>query len=173
MHETHVFNENLKRFEPIDSKCMFCDSGHSQNVNENCFIPIFNEQERSGSTTGYRTVKYNKISIGISRCCQCFAIHKSAELKGKLAAWGIGIAVCTFLAIPLILKFANNSFWGIFFSILMGAIIGLKVGFYLFHFFENKFVKQKGILTKQGAASKYKVVQDLLNDGWTFKEPEA
>ena len=164
MQNTHIFNEKLNRFEPIDSKCMFCETGHSQNRNDNCFIPLLKENN-------------SRTTVGVPRCSRCLKIHKSARLKARLLAWGTGMVICLSLLIFVhwklnisrlesdVLAFSIAIATGIVISIALGITVSVS------RFLENKFIKRKGILTKQEGVNKYEVIQKLIRDGWIYDKP--
>jgi hypothetical protein len=170
MQETHIFNKNLKRLEPIDSKCMFCDVRYSQNMNDNCFIPLFKENDRTNIIV-YKSVQYSKIHIGVSRCPHCLTIYKSARLKAKL--WGNGIAICigSGAICWISLGFPDNLFLRVFGIPLI--LLSMLIGYAIYLVLRKIFVKRKGMLNERDAANKYKIVQDLIRDGWTFNQPTA
>ena len=156
----HIVNDQLKRLEPQDTKCVFCGNEHSRNMNDNVFIPVFKEKDRTNVIV-YRSVKYQKIPIGLPRCQSCRQIHESCGQKAKLYAWITAVLVVL----------ASFSIWGIFgfFSIFAGIFIGFGGA----HFLENKFVRDKGILTKMEGAKENETVQDFIINGWSFNQPAA
>ena len=160
MQETHSFNEKLKRFEPIDSKCMFCEVGDSQNMNDNCFIPLLKEHE-------------SRMTVGVSRCPSCCAIHKSAKLKARLLAWSTGMVICMTL-IFIAFWILDNINLGEAMSFAIGMCLGIIIAIAIrtttlaSRALEKTFVKRKGILTKQEGVNKYKVIRELISEGWIY-----
>lgn len=160
MTPVHTFNESRKRFEPLEKKCQFCQMNESSNMEENYFVPLFKEQDRTNIVV-YRSVKYSKLPIGIPRCADCMAIHNATSTKAGFIAFGICVGI-------FILSIA---IWG-----LMGIFSFLPcifVGFFGKEFIERKLVEEKGILTKLDGAKENETVQDLVIHGWSFTQPSA
>ena len=166
--DTHKFNEQLKRFEPVDSKCMYCNTGKSQTMTDNCFIPIYKENDRTNIVV-YRSVKFNKILLGISRCPQCKKIHKTTAIWTKFLGVLFGI-VLSVIFLYLLFSWFRNPFV-ILIVLVIGVLIG--VGLIIGHLIEDWFVGRRGILTKRDGAMGYGIVRGLINDGWTFDKPSA
>jgi len=156
----HTINERLMRLEPQETKCTYCGVEHSQNMDENYFIPLFKEQDRTNVIV-YRSVKYKKIPVGVPRCQSCKNIHESSTSKAQLYAWGIALGVVVF----------SFAVWGIFG--IFAIFVGIFIGFGGTHFFENKFVRDSGILTKLEGAKENDTIQDLVIHGWSFTQPAA
>lgn len=156
----HLFNETMKRLEPQHTKCMFCGTAHTQNMNDNYFVPLFKEQDRTNIVV-YRSVKYQKIPVGLPRCLSCLSIHESCSNKAKLFAWGAAIAVVI----------ASFAIWGIFGFFAIFA--GIFIGFLGTKLIEDKLVRDAGILTKQDGAKEDQTVQELIINGWSFTQPSA
>ena len=163
--KSHIYNEHLKRLEPTDSKCMFCNNGYSQNMDDNVFIPLFKENDRTNVIV-YCSVEFSKISVGASTCPNCNKIHHTAELFSFLLV--IGIIICIVGLMYLLID-----------SIGVIGLIGVGLGTSLLllligaPLLRKIFLKQKGILNWQDGLKKYKIVQYLLFDGWTFNQPTA
>ena len=167
METTHVFNEKLRRFEPTDSKCMFCDEGFSQNMNDNLFITLFKVKGRSNIIV-YRSVKFNKILVGVSRCKSCGEIHKSTILLSRL--FGFGIPICAIILIFVLVE--DNLAAGGKYVKPVAAVGCLLLGFWLLpSFFEKILAERKNILCRRDGAKGYQIVRDLLDDGWSFDAP--
>src|SRR5690349_15315300 len=88
----YIFNQERKRMEPTITKCQYCETGHSTSMEDNYFIPMFKENDRTNVIV-YRSVKYNKLPVGIPRCKSCKSIHIQTAGRAAQIAWGIGIAV--------------------------------------------------------------------------------
>lgn len=156
----YIFNKERKRLEPTITKCQFCETGHSTSMEDNYFVPLFKENDRTNVIV-YRSVKYSKIPVGIPRCSNCKSIHILAAGRAAQIAWGIAIAV-------VILIFAIWGIWGIF-----GIFGGLIIGFAGSWLLQVKLVSDKGIYTKEEGAKQNEAVQDLVINGWSLKQPTA
>lgn len=156
----HVLNERLKRLEPTDTRCYYCETEHSKSMNDNYFVPLFKEKDRTNVVV-YRSVKYQKIDIGIPRCESCSAIHKEAANKAKLYSW---LAAAGVVLVSALL-------WGIwaFFAVFPAIFIGFGGA----HYLENKLVFNKSIFTKRDGAERNETVQEFIVRGWSFTQPSA
>ncbi|AXY73620.1 hypothetical protein D3H65_06325 [Paraflavitalea soli] len=154
------FNPAKKRMEPTEKKCQFCEMENSAHMEDNYFIPLYKENDRTNIIV-YRSVKYSKIPIGIPRCPSCMAIHENAARKSALISGSIALGI-------IILSFL---LWGPFgfFSIFAGIIIGFAGRYFI----EKKMVRDKGIYTKLEGAKQNEAVQDLIIGGWSFNMPSA
>ncbi|SFW85413.1 hypothetical protein [Chitinophaga sancti] len=156
----YVFNQARKRLEPTETKCQYCETGHSSDMEDNYFINLFKEQDRTNIIV-YRSVKYQKIPVGISRCKDCLNAHESAAKKAGI--------ICVAVAIAMEI---------IFFKIdLLLGLIGL-VPFFLIIFagtgyLANRFVEDKGVTPKVDGAKNNEAVQHLLMSGWSLTQPSA
>jgi len=157
----HYVNDVLKRLEPFDKACQYCGQGNSEDMNENFFVPVFKEQDRTNIVV-YRSVKYKKILIGIPRCHSCLEIHNSAGNKAKLWAW-VGAVVVFILCLLT----------GAPFVIIAGIFLLIFGGFFGSHLLEKQFVRDRGILTKLDGAKENETVQEFIIQGWSFTQPSA
>lgn len=156
----YIFNKERKRLEPTETTCQYCGMGNSTSMEDNYFIPLFKENDRTNVIV-YRSVKYNKLPVGVPRCRDCRSIHALAAGRAAQIAWGIAIAV-------VILIFA---IWGIFG--IFGIFAGIIIGFGGTALLQDKLVKDKGIYTKLEGAKQNEAVQDLVINGWSLKQPTA
>ncbi len=170
--DTHIFNETEKKLEPIDNRCMCCGRGFSRGENDNFYIPIFKEKDRTNLVV-YRSVKFNKVEIGVSRCPECKRTHKKVKTKAILEVVQLSLLSLTLL--PLLgwglTTLLNNiiPFFVLFF-------IGLGMMFlwiYLFPRFEQRYARQHHVLSRREAAMEYDLVSSMIAEGWTFDQPLA
>lgn len=156
----YTFNEARKRLEPTDTKCQYCDNDHSSHMEDNYFVPLYKERDRTNIIV-YRSVKYQKIPVGIPRCKSCKDIHEAAANKGRLFAWGIAIVL-------EIILFKIDLLWG-----FIGIFPSLFIIFAGADYIANKIVWEKGIFNKLDGAKQNGAVQDLVISGWSFTMPSA
>jgi hypothetical protein len=156
----YILNKEKKRLEPSETKCQYCEVEHSTNMEENYFVPLFKENDRTNIIV-YRSVKYSKIPVGIPRCRTCLEIHQQSTSKASLQAWGIAAAI-------VVLSFIIWGIGGIF-----AIIAGIFIGFLGTGYLESKIVRDRGIFTKKQGAERNPAVQELILDGWTFTQPTA
>jgi hypothetical protein len=154
------FNKEKKRLEPSDTKCQYCEIERSTNMEDNYFVPLFRENDRTNIIV-YRSVKYSKIPVGIPRCKSCMYIHQEAAGRSALTAWGIAFGVVVFSII----------IWGV--GGIISIVAALLIGFLGTHLLQNKFIREKGIFTKMDGAKRNPAVQELVIDGWSFTQPTA
>jgi hypothetical protein len=156
----YIFNKERKRLEPTITKCQYCESGNSTSMEDNYFIPLFKENDRTNVIV-YRSVKYSKIPVGVPRCRDCKNIHVLSAGRAAQISWAVAIGV-------VILIFAIWGIWGIF-----GIFGGLIIGFVGTMLLTDKLIKDKGIYTKLEGAKQNEAVQDLVINGWSFTQPTA
>lgn len=156
----YVFNQARKRLEPTDTKCQYCETGHSSSMEDNFFIDLFKEQDRTNIIV-YRSVKYQKIPVGISRCQSCRDIHDKAATKATLISIGIAIALEVIL-------FKIDLLFG-----MIGLIAAFVIIFAGRDYFQSRFAEDKGISPKVDGAKRNEAVQDLVMSGWSFTQPSA
>jgi len=154
----YQFNQAKKRLEPTDTKCEYCELEHSAHMEDNYFVPLFKENDRTNIIV-YRSVKYSKIPVGIPRCKNCQATHNEAAGRAALISW-ITAGVVVILSFLI---------WGPYGFLAIFA--GIFIGFGGTHFLENKFVREKGIFTKLDGAKRNGAVQELVIGGWSFTQP--
>ena len=156
--ESHVLNEQLKRLEPKETLCRFCNERHSEKMDRNYFAPVFKEVDRTELVV-YSSVKFKKIEIGIPRCNHGFVIHTGSSFNG----WLIGLGICTVLAI---LGFIIFGIFG-FFSFIVCFVLAFITPFFI----SDMLVKKKGILTEKDGAKKEPLVQEFVISGWSMTQP--
>ncbi len=162
--QTHIVNERLKRIEPVSKKCSFCYTGTSQHINDSYFVPVFKENDRTNIIV-YRSVKYQKIDIGIPRCTDCKAIHQSAKTKALLISLACALAILAFM----IYNFLN--FHAVVSVALMFLSIFAGIGGYAY--LQNVFARKAGISSLKDGAENDPLVKDFLMQGWSLKQPSA
>jgi hypothetical protein len=157
----HYLNESLKRLEPHDKACEYCGQGNSENMNENFFVPVFKEEDRTNIVV-YRSVKFKKILIGIPRCPGCLEIHNTSASRAKLFSW-IGAVIIFILCLMTVSAYI----------IFAGIFLLFLVGFLGSHLLEKQFVRNRGILPKMDGAKENETVQEFIIHGWSFTQPSA
>jgi hypothetical protein len=161
MPDKHVFNERLKRLEPVDKKCYYCAEEECEQVNDCYFVPLFKEQDRTNIVV-YRSVKYSKVLVGIPRCKKCLALHQSLQRKATYYSIGIGLAI-SLLGFLMFESFGQ----------ILSVIIGIIVGAVSYKPLANSFIDRAGILNQEEGAHTSETVQAFVNGGWTFTQPAA
>jgi hypothetical protein len=160
MLERHTLNERLKRLEPKETKCTYCNQAESTKMNDNYFVPVFKVQDRTNIIV-YSSVKFSKLLIGIPRCASCKEIHHSAVRKANV------ISIISAITIVVL----GFMIWGIFG--FFGIFVGIAVGFGGSFFLSKKFVSDRGILNPKEGAEEDETVQDFVIAGWSFTHPSA
>lgn len=167
--ETHVFNEQTKRFDPIDNRCACCGKSLSQGENDNFYISLYKENDRTNLIV-YRNVKFSRIDIGVTRCEDCKTIQRQVMVLSVILGILAGIATAAVLfIIAQLIDMDVLSVIIIFVGLILGVAIGILTGKHT----NRTMCLKHGILSKEDAAQKYDIVNALLNDGWTFEQPSA
>lgn len=167
--ETHAFNEEKKRFEPVDKTCAFCGQRKSEDPNDDFYIPIYKENDRLNVIV-YRKVSYSKINIGLPRCPHCKEIHQKQKNRTLLYTIGIGFVVTIVIFI-----LTKNIFeeYTIIMALLGGFVVAMLTFIIARAVLEKSMAKQENILPKEEAAMQYGIVRYFIDNGWTFNQPTA
>ena len=99
--ETQVGNNQNGIIAPPGNICMCCGKEILHNEYANYHIPIYQEEDRTNLIV-YKSVKYKRIGIVVTRCAKCEKIQKKAELISLYYSLGIGLSI---VAIGLLLIF--------------------------------------------------------------------
>jgi len=160
MEEDYKLNKSLKRLEPIDKTCQFCNNGHSVNMNRNHYTPLFKENDRTNLIV-YNSVKFQKIFIGISRCNACFVTHKKHSLYGTVIN----------LLVAALITLISFSIWG-----GLGLFVGIPsfiIALFTAMHTAAIFTRRKGLRTKKEVSMKTPLIQEMVIAGWSFHQPTA
>lgn len=164
--ETHFFNETTKRLEPVSSMCVFCGKPHSEHVT---YESLYKEKSRTNLLV-YRNVKFSKIDIGASICSECLKIHKKIHRQSLLYSSLIIIMTLSLIALISYLLFPLITIFAIIIGVLLlGITITLMTNVY--HRIEEHLIKPYNVLTKRKGLQVYPIVEELLNNGFTFEQP--
>lgn len=169
MVQGYSFNQDLKRLEPIDKKCGFCDKGKMQNVNDCHFASVFQEKNRTNILV-YKSVKYSALQIGVPRCPTCLEIHgmsnkKASKITGFLNI-GIVMAILLFAYEMLDFDIVNISL-GILASLITILIIRVSGTLFL----ENILIRKQGVRTLNEGTNSNETIQDFVINGWLLSPP--
>lgn len=168
---THIFNEQNKRLDPVDTLCVFCGKRHSENLNDNCYKELYKEKSRTNLLV-YRNVKFSKIEIGASRCHECKKIHKKVKIRSMSVLLGFTIACVAAMVYIIFLLFEYISVFAFLVGLLLlGVFMVMSKKFY--NRIEERFIRKYKILTPEQGFLQYPIVRELLNDGFTFEQPMA
>jgi hypothetical protein len=162
-NQSHVFNENKKRFEPTDTSCRFCSTGKMISMNHGLFVPLFKENDRTNIIV-YRSVKFMKLEVGFARCASCFEKHDSAKTKSIVFSILIGLVI--FGVIYVCLDIA-------IFGAFIGLFAGLVIAFLMPNAIFEWILKNDGLSTHEDVIVKDEVVQDFVISGWSRTAPSA
>lgn len=165
MEEKYVVNQTLKRIEPLEKKCSYCRKKDMTLIDSCFFETLFFEQKRSNYLV-VRKVNFNKVSIGVPRCENCRSIHEGADAKAQKY---IFIAAGIIFILPFLLTFSFDAF----FDGIIPAVIILIVGFIFKNYLSEKIVFKTDILSEKVGAQYSEIVQNFLEEGWQYEQPEA
>jgi hypothetical protein len=158
---SHKLNEELKRLEPIETQCIFCNEGKVTNIDSCLYTPIYNVNDRTHIVI-YSSVKFSKIVVGIPRCYDCRNKHQSIREKPKLYAWILSIGIIIFLGIQ----------YGIL-ELILGSFVVPFAGIFMYYLIKHFLENNMGIPTEVEASKKDVMIQELLLAGWTLQLPRA
>lgn len=170
--ETHVFNKQKKRLEPIDNRCAWCGKGVSRGEEDNAYVSLYKEGDRTNLLV-YRSVKFSRIDIGVPRCEKCKQIQKRIKWHSAIYSLLIALGIVLVSAVLGIYVFINLldyiTLGGI--VLLLGVIAAIFVGF--LNGIEEKLMRKYSIQSVEQVVSSYDIVDALVNDGWSFIKPSA
>ena len=162
--QLYTFNEKRKRLDPTYTLCQFCLKDFSTEMSDNHFTNIYNEKDRTNIVV-YRSVKFQKLMIGIPRCKNCKKIHHNSAIYG----WLIGFV----LAVGVVLL-ANYFFKYQFGYLMFFSIVGFIATFLLTPpIFVTIFSARQGIFSIMDGPERDPQIQELLHQGWTLNPPSA
>jgi uncharacterized protein (UPF0212 family) len=161
---THVVNQRLKRIEPLSKKCGFCSNGFANNVEDCSFVPVFKTQDRTNIIV-YRSVKFSKILIGVTRCPECKKVHRQSNLKALLVAIPFALLVLAFM----VYNFMN---FHALVSVLL-TFLGIGVGCVVHVWLQKRFLQQAGVDSLHDGAMNNALIHEFLKQGWSLTQPSA
>jgi hypothetical protein len=160
MLSNYNYDESWKRFVPKEKRCSYCFQNESENVNNYDFIKLYKVKDRTNFVI-YRSLKYEEMTIGISRCNDCVQFHEEVSRKSPILKYAIYLLILIFVLPVFGLK-----------VFVIGITLSLII-FFLLHKYATKNKSPKERLTlKQGIASN-ETIQNLVISGWVFDQPSA
>ena len=165
MKEKYVVNQTLKRIEPIEKKCSYCRK-KEMSLMDSCFFQTLYLEQKRANYLVVRKVNFNKVSIGVPRCESCKSIHDESGTKAKKY---IFIATGIILILPMLFSFSLDTLT----SAIIPALIVLIAGFLLKNYITEKIVFNTDILSEKVGAEYSVIVQEFLEEGWQYEQPEA
>ena len=165
---THTFNEAQKRFEPINTKCSFCNSGaHSTSKGDHCYISMYSIKDRTNLVV-YRNVKFNEVKIGLPRCKHCSNVHSTVKIFDTL---GLIIGVLSVFVVPIAICVVFDIRSKIVMFMLLAMMFG--VVYFVNKGIENYILSSNKTLSQKDASLKEPIVIELLRMGWSLDRPSA
>lgn len=161
MISSYNYNERLKRFEPKEKKCGYCFEKEAENVDNYYFFNLYNEKDRNNYVF-YRNVKFNEISLGISRCNSCIKIHEKATEESNIFSY----CIIALVLIVMLWKFG-------FLVFLLAGIFSFLIHMILYNYIFDFLLQRKLFYTPKEGAEINETVRDFIISGWTFKKPLA
>lgn len=154
----HIFNESEKRFEPLEKICQFCLYEKALDMEKNYFRPVFKVVNRSNLIV-YSSVKYNEVSVGISRCLSCYEIHKHSKRNSFILS----------ISLALIFIYLGFKIYGIYgiFAIILSPIIIFLIPSLLIPY----LISKSGIRTTDECVKSDPFIRDLILNGWSLSGP--
>ncbi|TDO96590.1 hypothetical protein EV145_11190 [Flavobacterium sp. 245] len=160
MLSKYNYNESLKRFEPKEKRCGYCFQNESENINNYDFIKLYKVKDRTNFVV-YRSLKYEEMMIGISRCNDCVEFHEEASRKSPILKYAIYLLILIFVLPVFGLK-----------VFIVGMALSITLFFVLHKYAKKSKNPEERLTLKQGIASN-ETIQDLVIAGWIFDKPSA
>ena len=165
--ETHKFNEYLRRFEPLHTKCLFCRAGKdSSHMEDNCFYSVYNVQDRTNVIV-YRNVKFKEVKIGVPRCEKCKSVHSKAKVTTNITIF-VGVLLVFIIPIYFSVEFDLGTVGMIFMLALTAGLVFLIV-----FAIEKAILNGYDVKSEKDGARTVPLVRDFLRNGWTDDRPSA
>ncbi len=164
MLEKYVFNETLKRLEPISAECSFCKNGIMDSMSDCYFTTIYKEHNRTNIIV-YRSVEFREIEIGIPRCNTCAKAYQKANdmSSGSGFLLGIAIFITGYFLVDNLLTF-----------ILLVGGIAFIIGTTTSYFIKKYYIDKAQILSEKKAIRKDHTINTFVYlNGWTNHRPTA
>ncbi|KAF2510162.1 hypothetical protein EYY60_11670 [Flavobacterium zhairuonense] len=154
------YNESSKRFEPKEKRCGYCFQNEGRNIKNYYFIKLYKVKERTNHIV-HRSLKYQEIEIGVSRCNDCFEFHQELSRKSPILKYAVYLLILIFVLPVFGLK-----------VFVIGIALSLVLFFFLHKHATKNIKPQERLTLDQGIASN-ETIQDLVVDGWVFDKPFA
>lgn len=166
--ETHVYNYELKRYEPLGTRCVCCGKGYSRGDMDNYYVFLYKGKNWRNMVV-VKSVEYNCIKVGVSRCANCKKIQRRGSLLVYILTLGL-----IFGSVALgwsLYYFLDMWTLGVFLGVV-GIVVSIVIGWAKGPDVESAYLEKKGVLSKELAAQEYEDVAKLVVDqGWTFERP--
>lgn len=160
LFEGYDFNEKEKRLEPHEKLCVYCSNNYSDGNTTNHIQSIYKELDRTNIVV-YRSVKYNKLDVGIPRCVSCKKIHDTAESNALI--------ICFMLAlVSIILGFMIWGLYGV-----LAFVIAPALSVLLYFYLKRYFVEHKGLQTPSDGSLQVELIKRFTKNGWSITKPDA
>lgn len=136
----------------------------SEDMDDNHFAPIYKENDRTNVIV-YRSVKFQKIHIGIPRCKNCKKIHHNSEIY----SWILGFVLAVGVVLLITYFFRNNFVYKLFFGI---------IGFFPTLILTPPILAtiisaRQGIFSSREGAENEPQIKAMIQGGWTLSQPNA
>ena len=165
---THIFNEDKKRFEPINMNCSFCNSGaHSSSKGDHCYISMYSVKDRTNLIV-YRNVKFNEIKIGLPRCKKCYSVHSTVKTADT---FGLVLGIISVFVVPITICVVFSIISTILMCLLMGMMVPLV--YFLNKSIQNYILASNNTLSQKEGAQKEPLIIGFLQHGWSLDKPLA
>lgn len=157
----HTFNEEYRLYVPINYTCEFCESAKMETLETAYKVPLYGVSD-STNIVVYKSVSYQIITVLLSRCKSCKAVHDLFE-KARLI-------------LPIVLGLASLAilYFSSFSLTIIGVVTLLIAGLTFFiieALYKSMAIKNMGSIKSILETSD--TIQESLNDGWTMVQPRA
>ncbi|MBK9255688.1 MAG: hypothetical protein IPM42_09400 [Saprospiraceae bacterium] len=164
---THILNETKRRFEPINTKCSFCNTGsHNKMMEDNCFSSVYNVRDRTNLLV-YRNVKFNEVKIGVPRCKSCRSVHSTVNTLTNIV---IIIGVLLVFVVPITISVSLKTSTAVMF-VMMALMVGIV--YLTVTALDKAILSSNKTLSEKEGALKEPLVLEFLRRGWSLKRPTA
>jgi hypothetical protein len=161
--DSHIFNEQEKRFEPTSTTCSFCKKNTPEAIYCD-YIQFFKEKDKIYIISfGYD--KFLKKEVGIPCCKNCHEIREEIKVSANMS----GLMTGFFIFLGFIYLAINSEKWVGF----IGFFVALYGGGFLSKLLLESNTKKKGILLTEDVINSDEMCRDFLMRGWSRTMPKS
>ncbi len=158
--------DDRNAFKHLEEYCFYCDENKA-NSKYDFLTEMFKVTSRN-SWHEKRKVSYNKTTVKINRCEQCFNIHEKSDTTHT-----VFVPVYILSLIIFIIKVAIPEGWNsLILFLFVGWIPALILNWIISLILGNINFKKYKIKTESDIST-HLLVKEMVKEGWGFSEPTA
>jgi hypothetical protein len=163
--ETYDKRKEIKR---LNDYCWYCD----RNVGVKGYVygnNMYKETERNGWLEKKKYVNYEKCTVHINRCEECYRIHGKSEVSLKVI---LPLYIVCLLYYIFEIFSTDEMFWSIVMMIFL-PLIPVGIVIWVVSSILDIINAQKYNIKKESNINSHPETKELIKNGWTHSEPPA